>query len=165
MAVTKDIVEFEIGSGLYGMDISLVREIVEMLPITRLPGSQNCIVGVINLRGEVTMIVSISELLSIKGQSDKKDEKIIVLVPELTGGSNIGIIVREVHSVLSIPIEDIEPFSGILATDSGGFVKGIIKTSSGDKERLEEVGKNSRLMLYLDIGKILTELHLPCKIS
>ena len=61
MAETKDIVEFEIGSGLYGMDISLVREIVEMLPITRLPGSQSCIVGVINLRGEVTTIISISE--------------------------------------------------------------------------------------------------------
>jgi purine-binding chemotaxis protein CheW len=162
MAEIKDIVEFEIGSGLYGMDISLVREIVEMLPITRLPGSQSCIVGVINLRGEVTMIVSISELLSIKGQSEKKNEKIIVLVADLTGGSNIGIIVRDVHSVLSIPVEDIEPFSGILATDSGGYVKGIIKTNSGDKERLEEAEKNSRLMLYLDIEKILNELHLPC---
>jgi purine-binding chemotaxis protein CheW len=164
MAEIKDIVEFEIGSGLYGMDISLVREIVEMLPITRLPGSQSCIVGVINLRGEVTMIVSISELLSIKGQSEKKNEKIIVLVADLTDGSNIGIIVRDVHSVLSIPVEDIEPFSGILATDSGGYVKGIIKTNSGDKERLEDAEKNSRLMLYLDIEKILTELHLPCTV-
>ena len=165
MAEIKDIVEFEIGSGLYGMDISLVREIVEMLPITRLPGSQSCIVGVINLRGEVTMIISISELLSIKGESEKKNEKIIVMVPDLTGGSNIGIIVREVHSVLSVPVDDIEPFTGILATDSGGFVKGIIKTSSGDKDRLEETGKNSRLMLYLDIEKILTDLNLPCKIK
>lgn len=165
MADIKDIVEFEIGSGLYGMDISLVREIVEMLPITRLPGSQNCIVGVINLRGEVTMIISISELLSIKGESERKNEKIIVMVPDLTGGSNIGIIVREVHSVLSVPVEDIEPFSGILATDSGGFVKGIIKTSSSDKDRLEEAGKNSRLMLYLDIEKILTDLNLPCNIK
>ena len=33
------------------------------------------------------------------------------------------------------PVEDIEPFSGILATDSGGFVKGIIKTTSGDRGR------------------------------
>jgi purine-binding chemotaxis protein CheW len=165
MAETKDIVEFEIGSGLYGMDISLVREIVEMLPITRLPGSQSCIVGVINLRGEVTTIISISDLLSIKDQSGKKDEKIIVMVSDRTGGSNIGIIVRDVHSVLSVPVEDIEPFSGILATDSGGFVKGIIKTTSGDRGRVEETGKNSRLMLYLDIGKILTELHLPCNIK
>ncbi len=165
MAEIKDIIEFEIGSALYGMDISLVREIVEMLPITRLPGSQKCIVGVINLRGEVTVIISISELLSIKGQSDKQNEKIIVLVPDLTGGSNIGIIVTEVHSVLSVLVEDIEPFSGIFATDSGGFVKGIIKTSTGDKERLEVAGKNSRLMLYLDMRKILTGLKLPCKIS
>lgn len=165
MAEIKDIVEFEIGNALYGMDINLVREIVEMLPITRLPGSQKCIVGVINLRGEVTMIISISELLSIKGQSAKQNENIIVLVPDITRGSNIGIIVTEVHSVLSVPVDDIEPFSGIFATDSGGFVKGIIKTSSGDKERIEEAGKNSRLMLYLDIEKILTELHLPCKIN
>jgi purine-binding chemotaxis protein CheW len=165
MADVKDIVEFEIGSGLYGMDISLVREIVEMLPITRLPGSQNCIVGVINLRGEVTMVISISELLNIKGESERKNEKIIVMVPDLTRGSNIGIIVREVHSVLSVPVEDIEPFSGILATDSGGFVKGIIKTSSGDKDRLEETGKNSRLLLYLDIEKILKDLKLPCNIK
>lgn len=163
MAETRDIVEFEIGTGLYGMDISLVREIVEMLPITRLPGSQKCIVGVINLRGEVTMVISISELLGIKEESGNKNQKIIVMVPHFTGGSNIGIIVREVHSVLSIPVEDIEPFSGVLATDSGGFVQGIIKTTSGDREQVDENVKNSRLMLYLDIRKILTELHLPCK--
>ncbi len=165
MAEVRDIVEFEIGNALYGMDINMVREIVEMLPITRLPGSQKCIVGVINLRGEVTTIISISESLSIQGQREQQNEKIIVLVPDRAGGSNIGIIVTEVHSVLSVPVEDIEPISGILAKDSGGFVKGIIKTASGDKDRQDMAGKNSRLMLYLDMGKILTGLKLPCTIS
>ena len=163
MAETKEIVEFEIGSGLYGMDIALVREIVEMLPITRLPGSQSSIVGVINLRGEVTTIISICDLLSIREQDNQSNGKIIVLVPDSTGGTNIGIIVKEVHSVLSIPAEDIEPFGGVLSADSGGFVKGIIKTTGSDGTRTVEEKKENRLMLFLDMEKILQELHLPCK--
>jgi purine-binding chemotaxis protein CheW len=109
MANTRDVVQFEIGNGLYALDINFVREIIEMLPITPLPGSQSGIVGVINLLGEITTIISINKLLSLSGDSGKSNEKIIILVPESTGEINLGIIVKEVHSVVQVSDSDIEP--------------------------------------------------------
>jgi purine-binding chemotaxis protein CheW len=46
-----DIVEFELSGGRYAMDIGMVREVVEMLPITPLPKAPPYIIGIINLRG------------------------------------------------------------------------------------------------------------------
>lgn len=42
-----DIVEFEIGSERYALDITLTREIVEMVPITPVPRAPAHIAGII----------------------------------------------------------------------------------------------------------------------
>ncbi|KUL00197.1 MAG: Chemotaxis signal transduction protein, partial [Methanomicrobiales archaeon 53_19] len=73
-----EIVEFELGGEHYALDIQLVREIVEMKPITEIPRTPPYIKGIMNLRGEITTILSLNHLLSIADQSDG-ERKIIVL--------------------------------------------------------------------------------------
>ena len=99
-----DIVEFEIGSERYALDITLTREIVEMVPITPVPRAPAHIAGIINLRGEITNIINLNKILDLPETSNKnrEDQKIIVLVPEAAEGSNTGIIVDDVHAALQI---------------------------------------------------------------
>jgi purine-binding chemotaxis protein CheW len=161
MAQTRDVVQFEIGNGLYAMDINFVREIIELLPVTPLPGGQSSILGVINLRGEVTTVISINTLLGLTGESGGAHEKIIIMVPESTGGTNLGIVVKEVHRVVQVTDSDIEPVRGILSSGSGSFVKGIIKTERDNKAKSGGPEEEQRLMIYLDIIKILQQLNMP----
>jgi len=88
-----NVVEFEIGGTLYALDIHLAREIVEMMPITPIPRAPAHIAGIINLRGEITNIIRLNTLLGLQEQEQNDNQKIIVLVAEATGGSNVGIIV------------------------------------------------------------------------
>ena len=99
MASTVDVVEFELGGERYALDIQLAREIVEMIPITPIPRAPPYISGVINLRGEITNIMNLNTLLGLPNQEIRDNQKIIVLVPEAAGGSNVGIIVDDVSSV------------------------------------------------------------------
>jgi len=149
---TIDVVEFDIGGEHYAFDIHLAREIVEMMPITPIPGAPPYIAGIINLRGEITNIIRINEILRLKEGKDVEEQKIIVLVSNENDGSGVGIIVDEVHSVNAVAEEDIEQIGENVSSDINGFIKGIIKVR--DAEDREKEG----LVIWLDMEKVLGDL-------
>jgi len=153
MTATVDVVEFELGGERYALDIQLAREIVEMIPITPIPRAPPYISGVINLRGEITNIMNLNTLLGLPNQEVRDNQKIIVLVPEAAGGSNVGIIVDDVSSVLQITESDIEHMGEGFASEFSSFVKGIIKIRSDDAEK-----KNKSLIIWIDMLKVLKDL-------
>lgn len=153
MAGTIDIVEFEMGTELYALDIQLAREIVEMMPITPIPRAPSFINGIINLRGEITTIINLNTIMGLPQTEIRKDQKIIILVPESAGGNNVGIIVDEVHSVNQVPESAIEKMGDGMGTDANNFVKGIIKIQGDAAE-----GKKTNLIIWIDMLRILRDL-------
>ncbi len=153
MAATVDVVEFELGGERYALDIQLAREIVEMIPITPIPRSPAYISGVINLRGEITNIMNLNTLLGLPGEKARENQKIIVLVPDAAGGSNVGIIVDDVSSVLQITESDIDHMGEGFASEFSSFVKGIIKIKSDDPAK-----QNKSLIIWIDMLKVLKDL-------
>jgi purine-binding chemotaxis protein CheW len=152
MATTIDVVEFEIGDARYALDIQIAREIVEMIPITRVPRAPAYIAGIINLRGEITNIIDLKTLLGLESRGESEAQKIIVLVSEAANGSNVGIIVDDVNSVIQVPETDIEQIDDAVSNEA--YVKGIIKI--GDQESPERKSK-SDLIIWIDIQKIMKE--------
>jgi purine-binding chemotaxis protein CheW len=153
MAATVDVVEFELGGERYALDIQLAREIVEMIPITPIPRSPAYISGVINLRGEITNIMNLNTLLGLPDQKIRDNQKIIVLVPDAAGGSNVGIIVDDVSSVLQITESDIDHMGEGFSSEFSSFVKGIIKIKSDDPTK-----QNKSLIIWIDMLKVLKDL-------
>jgi purine-binding chemotaxis protein CheW len=153
MASTIDVVEFILGGEHYALDINLAREIVEMIQITPIPRAPPYISGVINLRGEITNIMNLNTLLGLPPQEIRDNQKIIVLVPEAASGSNVGIIVDDVVSVLQIAQKDIEHLGEGLASEVSGFVKGIIKLKGDESDK-----KNTGLIIWIDMHKVLEEV-------
>ncbi|MDD3407955.1 MAG: chemotaxis protein CheW [Methanomicrobium sp.] len=145
---TIDVVQFEISGTNYAIDIKTAREIVEMMPITPVPRSPSHIAGIINLRGEITNVMNLNCLMGLESAKDHMSKKIIVLVPEATGGSNIGLIVDDVQSVLQINEDNIDQMDASLSKEA--FVKGIIKADAAAKEKKD-------LVIWIDIEKILEE--------
>lgn len=153
MAETVDVVEFALGSERYALDISLVREIVEMMPITPIPRAPSHITGVINLRGEITNIMNLYTLLGLPDDTVKEARKIIVFMPEAAKGNNVGMIVDNVMSVT--PVED-EQVERQISESLGGrvqYLKGIIKVGEGEGSATDK-----RLILWLDLTKVLSDV-------
>jgi len=152
MAEITDVVEFSMGRELYAMDIQIAREIVEMVTITPVPRAPAYIAGIINLRGELTNILNLRELLGLPaGEASVEAQKIIVLMADMVGGSNLGIIVDDVRSVVQISEKDVERMSDGLSTDINDFVKGIIK--------MKETGSDKKgLVIWLDMIRVIENL-------
>lgn len=150
---TVDVVEFEFSGERYALDIALAREIVEMVPITPVPRAPLHIAGIINLRGEITTVLNLSTILGIPQGEKKEHQKIIILVPEAAGGSNVGIIVDDVLSVMQVAEADVEKMDESLARDA--YVKGIIKVT--DQMAEDEDSKN--LVIWIDMAKVLEQIN------
>ncbi|WP_214019891.1 chemotaxis protein CheW [Methanoculleus sp.] len=152
MAASVDVVEFQLGEEHYALDIQIAREIVEMMPITPLPRAPEYLAGIINLRGEITNIIDLRDLLGLPASTEAENRKIVVLMPDVASGSNLGIIVDDVHSVISVHNDQIERINDDITSSISGYVKAIIKI--GD----EEDEKTKTLIIWLDIQKVISDL-------
>ncbi|MBN2734889.1 MAG: chemotaxis protein CheW [Methanomicrobiaceae archaeon] len=147
-----DVVVFEMNKSYYALDISLVREIVEVMEITPIPRMPPYIAGILNLRGEVTKIINLNILLNIPEKNGEESKKIMILTSEESGGPKQGIIVDNVRSVIQIDESKIDNMSSAFKSDL--YIKGIIKEKS-DTEKGDD-----RLIIWLDLVKILEELNI-----
>ncbi|EHQ34285.1 chemotaxis protein CheW [Methanoplanus limicola] len=143
-----DVVQFEISGVHYALDIHIAREIVEMMPITPVPRAPAHIAGIINLRGEITNILNLNQLMGLPAGDKAENQKIIVLVADAANGSNVGLIVDDVQSVLQISEDDVDQMDETMSREA--YVKGIIKIGK------EENGTKD-LVIWIDIAKILAD--------
>lgn len=130
-------------AGEYGISILKVREIIGMMPITAVPETQECVQGVINLRGRVIPVVDLRLRFGMP-RIDYTDRTciIVVEVAQALRHVQMGIVVDSVSEVLNIKGEDIDDtlvLSGNLDTD---FILGMAKMEGGVK-------------ILLDIDKVL----------
>jgi purine-binding chemotaxis protein CheW len=156
-----DILEFNLGGESYAMDIQIAREIVEMLPITPIPRAPGHVTGLLNLRGEITTIINIHHLLGITPAKPREEQNIMVLIPEAFDNTSVGMIVDEVHSVLTVDENDVDTNVKGVNSELTDYVHGIIKLSHEDTTRIDSDSQNDenekRLIIWIDIKKILTE--------
>ncbi len=156
-----DILEFNLGGESYAMDIQIAREIVEMLPITPIPRAPGHVTGLLNLRGEITTIINIHHLLGIKPAKEREEQNIMVLIPDAFENTSVGMIVDEVHSVLTVEDKDIDTNVKGVNAELADYVHGIIKLSQDDGTRIDgedtDVESKKRLIIWIDVRKILIE--------
>ena len=95
-----------IGPESYGIDVTKVREIMRLQPITLVPCMPVCVKGVINLRGRIIPVIDLRVKFNLATIADTERTCIIVVsLGELT----IGLIVGTVREVANIPAEQAVP--------------------------------------------------------
>jgi purine-binding chemotaxis protein CheW len=149
-----EVLEFSLGTEDYALDINIVREIVDMVPITAIPRAPVHISGVINLRGEIVNIVNLNTFLKLPDRPITKGQKIIVLMAEVANGNNVGIIVDNVSSVAEIQSAQVDCMTSGLAGNESRYIKGIINSGQGDSEP-----ENKSLIIWLDIQKMFKDVE------
>jgi purine-binding chemotaxis protein CheW len=135
---------FSLSEEEYGIGILKVKEIIGMMPITKMPQVPSYIKGVINLRGKVIPVVDLRLKFGLEEMEYTDRTCIIVMeIKSDTGRVMMGIVVDAVSEVLNIKATDIEdtPTFGVrLETD---FILGMAKAGGGVK-------------ILLDIDKVVS---------
>jgi len=101
---------FRLGEESFGIDVLKVREILDLVDVTKVPKSPEYMLGVINLRGSVVPVVDLRKRFGIVCGERTKDNCIIVL--EINFGDEdvkVGIVGDMVEEVVDLRAEQIEP--------------------------------------------------------
>lgn len=134
---------FRLAGETYGLDILQVREIIGLLPVTRMPRMPEYARGVINLRGKVIPVVDLRLKFGMKMAEATSETCIIVVnIEDVTGDYLVGVLVDSVSEVLDINERDIDPAPELDESIELDFISGIGK--SGEK-----------VIILLDIMKII----------
>jgi len=147
------VVEFLLGDEHFAVDLFEVREVVEYTRITHLPDTPPHIRGIIDLRGEITTIIDLKNLMHIHGEkkTDEATSRIIVLDDRITK-SKIGIMVDDVLSVSTFSRKEVDTSAASVNRERNNII-GIIRK----KIRIKDKDVNE-LIIWIDIQRLLKEV-------
>jgi purine-binding chemotaxis protein CheW len=136
---------FTLGDEHYAIDVSKVKEVLEIQPITRIPKTPDYMRGVINVRGGVVPIIDLRKKFGMEEVEETVDTCIIVLEIELQRETvNLGAVADTVSEVIELPREKIEPPPKIGTKLDTAFIDGLGK--------YEE-----QFLIILNIDKVFSE--------
>jgi purine-binding chemotaxis protein CheW len=132
MADSRQLVTFQLGEELYGVNIMDVKEIVRVQAIRPIPNAPAYVEGIFNLRSEIIPIINLHKRFHLKKLvSSEEDELLSGFIILDIDGMKLGIIIDRISRVVTIEREDIQPppqmFSGIGAE----YIQGVIRQEQG----------------------------------
>ena len=113
---------FRIGDSAFAFDIMKVREVLNPVRVTAVPGAPQFVEGLLELRGEYLPVVDLRLRL---GGGQEGDSKIVIAEAR---GRRVGFVVDQVFDVFRVLESEIRPldelaqsaaFSGVLRTEAG----------------------------------------------
>jgi len=129
---SKQLVTFQLGEELYGVNIMDVKEIVRVQAIRAIPNAPMYVEGIFNLRSEIIPIINLHKRFHLrKLVSSEEDELLSGFVILDIDGMKLGIIIDRISRVVTIEKEEIQPppqmFSGIGAE----YIQGVVRQEQG----------------------------------
>ena len=138
----------KIYEGIYGINVAKVREIIKMPKLTELPGSEDYIEGIFDLRGIVVPVIDLAKWMGINVPSESEAPiKKRVIITEFNN-ILIGFIVHDAKRIRRISWADIEPasFSAGQGKLDKSKITGITRIEGGE------------ILLILDLESIVEEM-------
>lgn len=131
---------FRLGDEHYGVAVSVVREIIEMQPITKLPRTPHYVLGMLNLRGKIIPVVDLRRKLGLCDGAPAETTRIVVID---AGGQRTGVVVDGVSDVLDIAQDQIEAPPHLQKSSSVTYLQGIAKLAA-------------RVYILMDVAGVLS---------
>ena len=135
-----EIVEFNIGSVNYGINVAKVREVITAaaFPVTHMPQAHPYVDGLFTLRGRAMPLVNLARCLNVAGDARPKN----IIVTEINN-YNIGFLVDNVSRIHRISWRDMEPAPEV-----------------GDQSRIVGLIKmEGKIVLLIDFETIIAEIN------
>ncbi len=135
---------FSLNEEEYAINVSQIREILEINDITKIPCTYEFMRGVINLRGSVVPVIDLHMKFGLPKTERTINSCIIVMEVEIDNKLVIlGALSDSVEEVIELEPEQIEPAPKIGTKVDRQFIMGVGK-------------HNDRFLLLLDIDKIFS---------
>lgn len=145
---SRQYVTFCLGEELFGVEVTRAREILDLVPVTRVPQTPDYLLGVINLRGQVVPVVDLRVKMGLPQVEPTRDSCIIVMEVQVDGEVlTVGGLADSVREVLELRDDLIEPPPKLGLRLKAEFIAGMGK--------LDE-----QFLILLDIDRVFSSEEL-----
>jgi purine-binding chemotaxis protein CheW len=120
--MSRQLITFQLGDQVLGVDIMAIREIRAWSPATPLPNVPVHVRGVVNLRGVVLPVIDLRCRLGW-GTTDPTARHVIIVVR--IGEQLQGMIVDAVNDIVSVAQDDMQPLPEMGEGEASRFLEGL----------------------------------------
>jgi purine-binding chemotaxis protein CheW len=119
---------FKLGDELFAIKVSQVREVLEVLQITKVPTAPPYMRGVVNVRGQAIPVVDLRLRFGLPSLADTVNTRVIVMELSIDGETAvIGGLADSVHEVIELEPGNINPPPRIAMRWRTDFILGMGK--------------------------------------
>lgn len=134
-------VTFSLDDETYGIDVMRVQEVLRVTEITPVPGAKQCVLGIINLRGNVVTVIDTHQQLSLSPHVIDDNSRIIIVD---INDNVMGLLVDSVAEVAYLHESEIDVAPSINAEENSHFIHGVHSNEG-------------KLLILVDVNKLLGE--------
>ena len=125
-------VTFSIGPQRLAIPATALLEVMDPLPVTRVPGAGRLVPAVLNVRGSVVPLVDLGAALGLVRRGDPRNHRFIVVEVDLDGDlSTVVIHADAVHDVTTLNPQAILKATAAMSPWPAGFLLGLYNTDTG----------------------------------
>lgn len=132
-------VTFKLAGETYGIDVMQVQEVLRYSEFTPVPGSQEYVLGIINLRGNVVTVLDTRLRFGIEPGEVTDDSRFVVVEID---ENVVGILVDSVAEVVYVKEDEIETSPNVGNEETAKFIRGVCH-------------KNEELLILIELNRLL----------
>jgi len=128
----RQLVTFQLGQELYGIDIMSVDGIVRVEDVRPIPNAPVYVEGIFNLRGEIIPIINLHKRFQIKKAVMSEEDKLLsgFIIIEIDG-MKLGMVIDKVSRVLTIDLDKMQPPPQMISGIGAEYIQGVVKRDEG----------------------------------
>jgi len=155
----RQFISFSLGEQRFGLDIVPIREVIPRLNIMPVSRSREHMHGLVNIRGQVILVIDAALIIGMEKRVLSKDSHIIIFKtaeelrrvkipgmhfnPECYGDKAIGILVDSIGEVITLDDAEIEPVPSHIEESRKKFFLGVAR-----QERFMAILNADEIIIY-----------------
>ncbi len=142
------LVTFQLGEELYGVNIMDVKEIVKIQDVRPIPNAPYYVEGIFNLRKEIIPIINLHKRFRLKKIITREEEELeggfVILNID---GNRMGIIIDRIARVVTVNAADVKAPPQMLSGIGTEYIQGVIR-------------QDNQYLIMLDIRRLFNAKEL-----
>ncbi len=117
---------FELDREVFAIDVAMVNEVIDPLPLTVVPNADPVAPGLINARGSIIPVLDLQHRLGMRERETTEDTRFVVLdAPVGDDQTKFAVVADCVHEVIEISEDTIQPGPELGIRWPHEFIRGI----------------------------------------
>jgi purine-binding chemotaxis protein CheW len=126
---------------VYGINVMQVQEVLRVSEIAPVPGAPSCVLGIINLRGNLVTVIDTRARFGMSSKDIDEASRIIVIESDT---QIIGMVVDAVAEVVDLHEDQIDLAPHVVNEESSRYIQGV--ATQGDN-----------MLIVLNMNRLLTD--------